>query len=141
MVLGVLLPYAVIEVPSMIFSDNQMWLFPFWYYVHDYGVWSEHGVFRFFPFARSELPFAVLGAMWFVLGLSTSILLRELYLGKIQRKLVMLLFFVALVSQVWMTLLVLLHVYIYTLNYVIPLPLHMFAVLLLAAIAPERNGE
>lgn len=140
MILSVLLPYAVIEVLPPIFSANQEWLFLFWYYVHDYGVLSKYGVFHFlFQFSGRELPMVALGVMWFVMSLSTSILLRELYLGQIQLRLVILLLLIALVSQAMITIPVLLHVYSDMLNYVIPLPLHTFAVLLLAAIAPERN--
>jgi hypothetical protein len=142
MVLSILLPYGVIEMPTMIFSNIQLWLFPFWYYGYD--LFYEHGGIRIlFPFPWYEFPLVILSLMWFVLGLSTSVLLRELYLGRIQRLQVVLLLSGALLSQMLMTSLVLLHVYIYGafISHMNPLPVHTLLVLLLAAFVPERSAE
>ena len=144
MVLSLFLPYGVIEVPTWIFSTNQFWLFPFWYYVHDFGVWLGNGVWHFlFPFPWHEFPLVLLGLMWFVLGLSTSRLLHEFYIGQIQRLQVVLLLVGAFFSQMIMTSLVLLHVYIYgaSITHLNPLPVHTLLVLLLAAFIPERSAE
>lgn len=142
MVLSILLPYAIIEEPTWIFSTNQQWLFPFWYYIHDYGVWFEHGIFKFlYPFPWYEFPLVFLGILWFVLGLSISKLLHELYLGRIQQRFFVLLLLGALASQVMMTSIVLLQVYIFTLDYVMPLPVHTLLVLILSAFVPERYVE
>jgi hypothetical protein len=139
-----LLPYGVIEYPTWIFSTNQQWLFPFWYFIHDYGVWLGNGVWRFlYPFPWYDLPLVLLGLLWFVLGLSTSRLLHEFYTGQFQRLQVVLLLVGAFVSQIIITSLVLLYVHIYgaDVTHLNPLPVHTLLVLLLAAFVPERSAE
>ena len=135
MVLSILLPYGVSEVHPIIGSPFQRWLFPFWTY--SYGF-SFGYVFRtvdfLFPFPWYEFPFVLLGLMWFILGLSTSKLLHELYMGRIQRRFFILLLLGALASQYIMTYLMLYHVYIFTLVYVIPWPVHTLLVLSLAVL-------
>ena len=138
MALSILLPYGVIEGSSMIGMTVQQWLFPFWEIVHSYAPWNGEywGVYVFLPFPQPwyEFPLVILNLMWFVLGISTSKLLHELYMGRIQRRFFILLLLGALASQYIMTYLMLYHVYIFTLDYVLPWPVHTLLVLSLAVL-------
>ena len=142
MVLSIFLPYGVIEGSTEIFTTIQRWLFPFWYFIHDYGVFLGRGVFRFlYPFSWYDFPLVLLGLMLFVLGLSTSKLLHELYLSRVQRRFFILLLLGAFASQIITTSLVFHQVYISAWNYAIPLPIHTLLVLILAALVPDRSVE
>jgi hypothetical protein len=133
-VLSLLLPYGVIEGPSWIGTIVQQWLFPFWEIVNVSGTHNYRAFHFLFPFPWYEFPLVLLGLMWFILGLSTSKLLQELYMGRIQRRFFILLLLGALASQYIMTYLMLYHVYIFTLDYVLPWPVHTLLVLSLAVL-------
>lgn len=135
MILSILLPYGVIEIHPDIGSPFQRWLFPFWTYSHGFSFgYSFRTVDFLFPFPWYEFPFVLLGLMWFVLGLSTSKLLHNLYLGRVQKRFFILLLLGALTSQIIMTYLMLKYVYIFTLEYVIPWPVHTLLVFSLAIL-------
>jgi hypothetical protein len=136
MVLSLLLPYGVIEGRTMIGTTVQQWLFPFWEIFHSYASWygDYWGVYFFLPVPWLRFPLFMLSLMWFILGLSTSKLLHELYMGRIQRRFFILLLLGALASQYIMTYLMLYHVYIFTLDYVLPWPVHTLLVLSLAVL-------
>ncbi len=141
MILSMLLPYGVVTYSSAPLITIQEWLFPFWYYVYylDWPGWSIRIIFTdsWYPF----LFFGLLGLLWFVLGLASSKLLHELYLGQMQQNSLILLLLGALASQVVMTSFVMLFVFNLTLPQAIPLPVHTVLVLLLTAFVPERNVE
>jgi hypothetical protein len=141
MILGVLLPYGVREPGAPFFTPLQEWIFPFCYYIHDFGQWLGPGIIIpvFNPTYSLPLVLLGLGLLWFVLGLSTSALLHALYLGQIQQRPVILLLLIALASQLIITYFVFSYVFDYTLDFAIPLPFHTLLVLTLAAFVPERN--
>jgi len=143
MVLNMLLPYGVFGFPTWIFSTVQVWFFPFWYYSYDQywgGPW-EGRISNVFTEPLYGLPLVPLGILWFVLGLAASKLLQELYVGNVQRLLVILLLVGSLVSQTMMIFIVLAEMNIITLDYVIPLPIHTIFVLVLSIVIPVRRKE
>ncbi|MFX1560991.1 MAG: hypothetical protein ACFFBL_10425 [Promethearchaeota archaeon] len=142
MIMSILLPYGVIEGPTVIGTTVQQWLFPFWVIAHSYASWygDYWGVYVILPvpWPWYEFPLVMLNLMWFVLGLSTGNLLHELYMGQIQRRFFILLLLGALASQIIMTYLMLQHVYIYTLEYVNPWPVHTLLVFSLTVLYKKR---
>jgi hypothetical protein len=139
MLLSVLLPYGVITYSTAIFSTNQQWLFPFWYFIHDFGEWLGFGLIvpvfidRWYP-----LPLVLLGLTLFVLGLASSKLLHELNLGNEGRNQVILILIAALVSQLVMTYLIMLQGRSFSSISAIPVPIHTLIVLASAVFA---SGE
>ncbi|MHA1935986.1 MAG: hypothetical protein ACW97A_11945 [Candidatus Thorarchaeota archaeon] len=136
----VLLPYGVNTFDTAFFTTIQAWMFPFWYYIHDFGQWLGFGrIIPVFIDPMYPLPLVLLGLLWFILGLSTSMLLHALYLDQIQQRSAILLLLGGLVSQLIITHLVFLYVLDYIVGYTIPLPIHTLLVLLLIAFVPERS--
>ncbi|MHA2063962.1 MAG: hypothetical protein ACXABY_06210 [Candidatus Thorarchaeota archaeon] len=142
LILSALLPYGVITYGTMIFSTNQQWLFPFWYYIHDFGNWFGPGlIVPVFTDPQYPFSFVLLGLLWFVVGISTSKLLHSLHLNQIEKRLGQFLLLGTLVSQLLLTFPALSFGYGYTLDYAIPIPIHTLLMLMLTGFAPEESVD
>lgn len=133
------LPYAVVTTGTEIGTTNQYWLFPFWRYVHDFGVWLGPG--RIIPpFASTyPLPLLFLGWLWCALGFYTGWILRLFYARQIEAKIAWFSTLIVLVFQTIMTIPIVSVAISNRWNIpVIPLPIQTIIVIALLTIEIRR---
>ncbi|MFW9833508.1 MAG: hypothetical protein ACFFEK_05910 [Candidatus Thorarchaeota archaeon] len=135
---SLLLPYGIVIADTWIMTPIQIWLFPLWSYVNDFGIWLGLGILvpPFLP-SFPILP-SFSGLAWVIIGLYSSRVLQHVYDGQEDAGVLWQLALRLLVIQVIATIIVSFIAWYGWLIIVVPLPLHFVIVLYLTRLQIQR---
>jgi len=139
--LSILLPYGIVTTDTVGMTIIQVWLFPLWNYVHDFGNWMGFGVITP-PFLPSFplLP-SILGVIWCGLGIYVSKSLHQYKLGQRGKMSVWILILGSLILQIIATIILGFVVWGNYLQWVVPLPIHFLIILFLLLLQTHRVNQ